>query len=62
SKVDITDEIIEEYKHKNEEFSNRALRVLAFAIKDVPEEDFIPLNLLVRFCSNFFIYVISCKL
>lgn len=42
SKVDITDEIIEEYKKKNEEFSNRALRVLAFAIKDVPEEGFTP--------------------
>ena len=33
--VSITDEIIEDYKKKNEEFSNKALRVLAFATKKV---------------------------
>ena len=33
--VEIDDKIIEQYKKVNEEFSNRALRVLAFAIKDV---------------------------
>lgn len=40
-KVDIIDEIIEEYKYKNEEFLNRVFRVLVFVIKDVLEEDFI---------------------
>lgn len=40
--VEITEEILDEYKRVNESFSNRALRVLAFAIKDVPDVDFIP--------------------
>ena len=40
--VEIDDEIIEQYKKVNEEFSNRALRVLAFAIKDVPDDNFVP--------------------
>lgn len=40
--VPLTDEIINQYKKKNEEFSNRALRVLAFAMKDVPDENFVP--------------------
>ncbi|MDU4326650.1 MAG: cation-translocating P-type ATPase [Clostridium celatum] len=40
--VDINEDIINKYKKINEEFSNRALRVLAFAIKDVPDENFIP--------------------
>ena len=40
--VDINDEIINEYKRINEEFSNKALRVLAFAIKDVEDENFDP--------------------
>lgn len=38
----ITQEIIDKYKKKNEEFSNKALRVLAFAMKDVPDEHFVP--------------------
>ena len=38
----INDEIINTYKRQNEKFSNRALRVLAFAIKDVPDENFVP--------------------
>lgn len=33
-----TDEIKKEFKNKNEEFSNRALRVLAFTYKEVKEE------------------------
>jgi Ca2+-transporting ATPase len=40
--VSFTEEIKNEYKKINEEFSNRALRVLAFAMKDVPDEGFIP--------------------
>ena len=40
--VDINDIIKDKYKKVNEDFSNRALRVLAFAIKDVPDENFIP--------------------
>lgn len=40
--VPLTQEIIDEFKKKNEEFSNRALRVLAFATKDVPDENFVP--------------------
>jgi Ca2+-transporting ATPase len=39
---EINDEIINSYKRRNEEFSNRALRVLAFAVKDVPDEGFVP--------------------
>ncbi len=37
----INDEIIKNYKRRNEEFSNKALRVLAFATKPAKEE-FIP--------------------
>ncbi|MGL5328999.1 MAG: cation-translocating P-type ATPase [Peptostreptococcaceae bacterium] len=40
--VDINDEILNEYRSVNEDFSNRALRVLAFAMKDVPDKDFVP--------------------
>lgn len=40
--VDISDLIKNKYKEVNEGFSNRALRVLAFAVKDVPDENFIP--------------------
>lgn len=40
--VSLTEEIINEYRKINEEFSNRALRVLAFAMKDVPDEGFVP--------------------
>lgn len=40
--VEMTDEILEEYKRINEGFSNKALRVLAFAMKDVPDVDFVP--------------------
>lgn len=39
--ISINDEIIKNYKRINEEFSNKALRVLAFATKQV-EEGFIP--------------------
>lgn len=41
-KEELSEEILEKYKKKNEEFSNRALRVLAFAMKDVPDEGFEP--------------------
>ncbi|MGL5347026.1 MAG: cation-translocating P-type ATPase [Peptostreptococcaceae bacterium] len=40
--VEIDSKIIDSYKEKNEEFSNKALRVLAFAIKDVDDENFVP--------------------
>ena len=40
--VEMTEKILSEYQKVNESFSNRALRVLAFAIKDVPDVDFIP--------------------
>lgn len=40
--VAISDMIKNKYKQVNEDFSNRALRVLAFAVKDVPDENFIP--------------------
>lgn len=40
--VPMTEELMNEYKKKNEEFSNGALRVLAFAMKDVPDENFVP--------------------
>lgn len=36
--VEISDEILDEYKKINENFSNRALRVLAFAYKNVADE------------------------
>ncbi|WP_303006891.1 cation-translocating P-type ATPase [Romboutsia ilealis] len=39
--VEFDDEILREYKQINEDFSNQALRVLAFATKKV-EDDFIP--------------------
>lgn len=40
--VEINDEILNEYRKVNEEFSKNALRVLAFAMKDVPDKDFVP--------------------
>ena len=40
--VSINEEIINEYKKINEEFSNKALRVLAFATKNVENEDIEP--------------------
>lgn len=40
--VKVNDEIINEYKKMNEEFSNKALRVLAFATKRVNDENFVP--------------------
>lgn len=40
--VDISEEILNKYKKQNEDFSNKALRVLAFALKDVPDENFVP--------------------
>ena len=40
--VKVNDEIINEYKKMNEEFSNKALRVLAFATKKVSDESFVP--------------------
>ncbi|CEH35187.1 cation-translocating P-type ATPase [Romboutsia lituseburensis] len=40
--VEVNDTILNAYKSMNEEFSNRALRVLAFAIKDVEDENFVP--------------------
>ena len=40
--VEISEEILNAYRNKNEEFSNRALRVLAFTLKDVPDENFVP--------------------
>lgn len=40
--VDLNENILNEYKAKNEEFSNRALRVLAFAMKEINNENFVP--------------------
>ncbi|MBC8630473.1 cation-translocating P-type ATPase [[Eubacterium] tenue] len=40
--VKVNDEIINEYKKMNEDFSNKALRVLAFATKKVKDESFVP--------------------
>lgn len=40
--VPMTDQILERYKKQNESFSDRALRVLAFAVKDVPDINFVP--------------------
>ena len=40
--VAINQDIIDEYKKVNEEFSNKALRVLAFASKTVKDENFEP--------------------
>ena len=40
--VELTDKILNKYKRHNENFSNRALRVLAFASKDIKEHKFIP--------------------
>ena len=40
--VPMTEEILNKYKQINEEFSDRALRVLAFSNKDVPDENFVP--------------------
>ena len=39
---EMTEEIKNKYRKVNEDFSNRALRVLAFAVKDVPDENFVP--------------------
>ena len=38
----INDDILNSYRSMNEEFSNKALRVLAFAIKDVEDDNFVP--------------------
>ncbi|WP_196001482.1 calcium-translocating P-type ATPase, PMCA-type [Clostridium sp. 1001271B_151109_B4] len=38
----MTEEIKNQYRKVNEDFSNKALRVLAFAVKDVPDENFVP--------------------
>ena len=40
--VKINDEIINEFKKANEDFSNKALRVLAFATKEVEDKNFVP--------------------
>ncbi|WP_343348662.1 cation-translocating P-type ATPase [Terrisporobacter petrolearius] len=40
--VAINDEIINEFKKANEDFSNKALRVLAFATKEIKDENFVP--------------------
>ncbi|WP_042276589.1 cation-translocating P-type ATPase [[Clostridium] dakarense] len=40
--VPISEEIINKYKSINEEFSNKALRVLAFASKGIKDENFVP--------------------
>ncbi|MGG7060276.1 HAD-IC family P-type ATPase, partial [Clostridium tertium] len=40
--VEINNDIISEYRKINEEFSNKALRVLAFASKNVKSETFAP--------------------
>ena len=40
--VDINDDRLNSYRSMNEEFSNKALRVLAFAIKDVEDDNFVP--------------------
>ncbi|WP_195335927.1 cation-translocating P-type ATPase [Paraclostridium bifermentans] len=40
--VKVNDRILNRYKRMNEEFSNKALRVLAFASKNVKDEGFIP--------------------
>ncbi|MGL5313667.1 MAG: cation-translocating P-type ATPase [Peptostreptococcaceae bacterium] len=40
--VPINENILNEYKKVNEEFSNKALRVLAFATKNIDDEDFVP--------------------
>ena len=40
--VKINDDIINEFKKANEDFSNKALRVLAFATKEIEDKDFVP--------------------
>lgn len=40
--VPITEDIINEYRMVNETFSNKALRVLAFATKNIDDENFVP--------------------
>ena len=40
--IDLNENILKEYKAKNEEFSNRALRVLAFTMKEINKENFVP--------------------
>lgn len=40
--VSLDESILKEYRAKNEEFSNRALRVLAFTMKEINKENFEP--------------------
>ena len=40
--VKVNDDIINEFKKANEDFSNKALRVLAFATKEVEDKNFVP--------------------
>ena len=40
--VAINDEIINQFKKANEDFSNKALRVLAFATKEIEDKNFVP--------------------
>ena len=40
--VSINDEIINQFEKANEEFSNKALRVIAFAMKEVEDKNFVP--------------------
>ena len=40
--IKINDDIIKEFKKANEDFSNKALRVLAFATKEIEDKDFVP--------------------
>lgn len=40
--VQLSESILNEYKAKNEEFSNRALRVLAFTMKEITSDNFVP--------------------
>ncbi len=40
--IAINDEIINEFKKANEDYSDKALRVLAFATKEIQDENFVP--------------------
>lgn len=40
--IKINDDIIKEFKKANEDFSNKALRVLAFATKEIEDKNFVP--------------------
>ena len=40
--VPINDDIINKFKKVNEDYSNKALRVLAFATKEIEDENFVP--------------------